>query len=242
MQNKKGQISPVNIVDDFLDYFDGYDPNTDVSHLDLVIQGNQFTLVRRDEHFLLGVCAELPQGCTVRHLLDAVGKGKSDAVAAVKAVQKMQAARRSLQAKLKIKAMDHLANITEEILSTSAPERQWSLPDTKEVDFQHWKSLDPVKEMCGRLGLDLNGCQTWSGFTEYVVEANRASGRTWVGKVREEEGSMSSGERPVLWAMLHAADFSWLADELSDGRFLRKVEDTDGEYRRAVALALLRED
>jgi hypothetical protein len=242
MKNRKDQISPVKIVDDFLDYFAAYKRNTHVSHLNFAIESNRVTLVRRDEPLPLGVCAELPQGCKMGHLLTAVGNGKSDAVAAVKAVQKMQAARRSLQAKLKIEAMDHLANITENLLSTSAPERQWSLPETKEVDFGHWKSLDPVKEMCGRLGLDLNGCQTWSGFTEYVVETNRASGRTWVGKVREEEGSMSLGERPVLWAMLHAADFSWLADELSDGRFLRKVEDTHGDHRRAVALALLRED
>jgi hypothetical protein len=230
------------MVDDFLDYFEGYDANADVSHLDLAIESNQVTLVRRGEPRLLGVCAELPQGCKMQHLLKAVGKGRGDAVAAVKAVQKMQAARRPMQAKLMNEAMDHLANITEIVLSKLASEGQWTPPQTKEVDFGHWKSLDPVKDMCRKLGLDLNGCQTWSDYTEYVVETNRASGRTWVGKVREEEGSLSSGECPVLWAMLHAADFSWLADELSDGRFLRKVEHTDGYHRRAVALALLRED
>lgn len=53
-------------------------------------------------------------------------------------------------------------------------------------------------------------------------------------------GYLSTGERPVLAAMLHAADFSRFADRFSAGGTWSALDRTYGDHAAAVALAILR--
>lgn len=108
--------------------------------------------------------------------------------------------------------------------------------------FSVWKSLAPVQGMAARLGFEdtLSQCQSWDDYTRQFIRANDADGRM----VKAAEGLwgyLSTGERPVLAAMLHAADFSRSADRFSDGETWSALDRTYGDHATAVALAILRQ-
>jgi hypothetical protein len=70
--------------------------------------------------------------------------------------------------------------------------------------------------------------------------ANRES-NTWkppkafVVPARQCDGVASSGERVLLHAILHVTDFTWLADELTEGQAWQRMDRVGGDWRRAVA-------
>lgn len=84
--------------------------------------------------------------------------------------------------------------------------------------FATWKTLSPVLEVAGRLGFEIEPCLSWEDYGERFRIANDRDAGYMVKSAREALNGLSTGERPVLAAMLHAADFSWLADELSGSR------------------------
>lgn len=109
------------------------------------------------------------------------------------------------------------------------------------MDFNTWKNLDPVQQMAKRLKFSatLAACEDWDDYTTHFVRANDENGRM----VRAAEnlwGYLSTGERPVLAAMLHAADFSKFADRFTEGHTWRTLDRTFGDHAAAVALAILR--
>lgn len=85
------------------------------------------------------------------------------------------------------------------------------------MDFNTWKNLPPVEDIAYRLGFAtaLGQSRTWDDYTERFVSANDQGGKM-VKPARKLYAELETEERPILAAMLHAADFSRVADELSE--------------------------
>ncbi len=101
----------------------------------------------------------------------------------------------------------------------------------------------PAGDLACRMGLDISGCISWRHFTDMAVAYNNCEGRL-VEAGRRLYGIASTGEKPVVCALLAAADFAWLADELCDHptSLWWQLERTCGVHARAVAAAILRQD
>lgn len=108
------------------------------------------------------------------------------------------------------------------------------------MDFETWKELQPVQGAARHLGFDLGKCVDWQDYGGRFRFANTKDVGNLVNRAREIAGVLSSGELPVLLAMLHAADFSRQADELSQGEIWTKLDYTHGDHATAVALAIMR--
>lgn len=110
------------------------------------------------------------------------------------------------------------------------------------MDFKTWKELLPVQQMAHQLdfGADLAECHDWDDYTTRFIAANDKDGQM-VKKAQSLFDYLSTGERPVLEAMLHAADFSRFADELGGQETWRRLDRTYGDHAAAVALAILRQ-
>lgn len=106
--------------------------------------------------------------------------------------------------------------------------------------FKRWKSLDPVRHMADRLNLEIRPCQTWEDYTAVFADENDRTNGQLVERVRSEIGVLSTGETPVLLAMLHAADYDRVADELSGTDIWWRLSRTSGDHAEAVALAIMR--
>ncbi|MBR0555008.1 hypothetical protein J5J10_04875 [Ciceribacter sp. L1K23] len=110
------------------------------------------------------------------------------------------------------------------------------------MDFNTWKTLPPVEEMATRIGFgaELSRSLNWDDYTSRFIQANDDGGKI-VKAAQDLWGYLSTGERPVLAAMLHAADFSSFADRWSDGEVWRDLDRTYGKHAAAVAFAILRQ-
>jgi hypothetical protein len=108
------------------------------------------------------------------------------------------------------------------------------------MNFDTWKNLPPVFGMARRLGFDIRRCADWADYTQCFIRANDRDGHL-VHAARQTAASLSTGEIPVLQAMLAAADFAWLADELGQNRTWDRLDRTHGEHSKAVAIAILRQ-
>ncbi|MDK4739411.1 hypothetical protein PH547_11055 [Rhizobium sp. CNPSo 3464] len=108
------------------------------------------------------------------------------------------------------------------------------------MDFKVWKQLSPVQQMADRLGFNgaLAECQNWDDYTARFIATND-DGRM-VKTARQLFDYLSTGERPVLAAMLHAADFSRIADQLSGTETWSRLDRTYGDHAVAVGLAIMR--
>jgi hypothetical protein len=105
------------------------------------------------------------------------------------------------------------------------------------MDFDAFKHLDPVEDIARKLGFDIGSCRSWDDYGSRFQAANdKDAGHM----VKEIAGILSTGELPVLQAMLHAADFSRQADEISEERTWRRLDYTHGDNATAVALAIMR--
>ncbi|PYE29054.1 hypothetical protein C8J32_101917 [Rhizobium sp. PP-CC-3A-592] len=127
--------------------------------------------------------------------------------------------------------------------------RQWLRPTLRlelvalkgtTMDFNTWKHLSPVQSMAERLGFQaLAMCRDWDDYRNRFISANGDAGRM-VKATESLWDYLSTGERPVLAAMLHAADFSRLADRFSGDETWTTLDRTEGDHALAVALAVLR--
>lgn len=107
------------------------------------------------------------------------------------------------------------------------------------LTFNDFKS-GPGRAICQRLGLRIDACASWDEFTLAAVRFN--AGGALVTRARDLDEVASSGERVLLHAILHAADFDWLADELTDGRAWRRMSSASGPYRNAVLACIARRE
>ncbi len=95
--------------------------------------------------------------------------------------------------------------------------------------------------MVGRIRLDISECQSWSDYTGvFCTENDRTDGKL-VESIRQLADVVSTGEVSVLLAMLHAADYSRVANELGGNDIWRRLDYTDGECAEAVGLAIMRQ-
>lgn len=107
--------------------------------------------------------------------------------------------------------------------------------------FDRWKSLPPIADMARRIDLDISNCQSWSDYTQRFCAMNDQTDGKLVENIRQLVGVVSTGEVPVLLAMLHAADYSRVADELSGDDIWRRLDYTHGDCAEAVGLAIMRQ-
>lgn len=108
------------------------------------------------------------------------------------------------------------------------------------MNFETWKNLDPVEDVARKLGFDVSRCRSWSEYGERFRATNDKDVGHLVTRAKEIEGHLSTGELAVLQAMLHAADFSWLADELAGKGTWQRLDRVHGDHATAVALAILK--
>ena len=111
-------------------------------------------------------------------------------------------------------------------------------------DQQHflwWKALRPVKDMASRIKLDISRCQRWSDYTEAFGEEDDRTDGALMKRVRSAMGVFSTGEVPVLLSMLHAADYSRVADEIAGNDNWRRLDRTYGDHAEATAFAIMRQ-
>lgn len=106
--------------------------------------------------------------------------------------------------------------------------------------FMRWKLLPPIQDMADRLKLDLNDCRKWSDFTEVFGDENDRTQGGLVERIRKLACVVSSGELPVLLCMLHAGDYSRVADEIGGDDNWRRLSRTSGDHAEAVALSIMR--
>ena len=85
----------------------------------------------------------------------------------------------------------------------------------------------PAGDLACRMGLDISGCISWRHFTDMAVAYNNCEGRL-VEAGRRLYGIASTGEKPVVCALLAAADFAWLA-----AQFKGRCGIVSGSYGRA---------
>lgn len=108
------------------------------------------------------------------------------------------------------------------------------------MNFETWKNLNPVKDVARKLGFDLSHCGSWDHYGERFRATNDKDVGHLVIRAREIEGHLSTGELAVLQAMLHAADFSWLADELAGKGTWKRIDRISGDNSAAVAFAIMK--
>lgn len=106
--------------------------------------------------------------------------------------------------------------------------------------FGRWKSLAPVRQMAARVGLNIDPCRSWGDYTEAFCAENDRTGGDLIKRARSAAGVLSTGEVPVLLAMLHAADYDRVADQLSGKDIWWRFARTSGDHAEAVALAIMR--
>jgi hypothetical protein len=106
--------------------------------------------------------------------------------------------------------------------------------------FLRWKALPPVQEMAERIDLDISLCRSWSDYTAAFCNENDHSEGNLVKRVRQLADVVSTGEVPVLLGMLHAADYSRVADEIGGEDIWRRFDLTHGQCAEAAALAIMR--
>jgi len=110
------------------------------------------------------------------------------------------------------------------------------------TDFVSFRD-GPGGEICRRIGIDISNQGCWTDYTRaMIVFNNQEQGGKLVKRARHFAGVASSGEHVLLTACLYAADFAWLADELSEGGTWRRVDKVSGAYRDAVAACVARID
>jgi hypothetical protein len=113
--------------------------------------------------------------------------------------------------------------------------------ETTTMDFKTFKASDPARSMFRKLGhLDyLEAAESWRMLRRLIVDLNDNHNRgCFVDAARHCDGVASSGERILLHAILHVTDFDWLADELSEGRTWRGMNNASGNYRDCVAACI----
>lgn len=84
--------------------------------------------------------------------------------------------------------------------------------------------------------LDIDQCHDWGDYRKLLLAGRRED---FVERVEMFSSKCSTSERAVLCAALAAADYVWLANEISGGLAWSLIEDCDQSTRRAVAAAIM---
>ncbi|MBB3915553.1 hypothetical protein [Rhizobium fabae] len=110
-----------------------------------------------------------------------------------------------------------------------------------DTSFETWKRLWPVTNIAEALDFDvaLDESQSWDDYTTRFMDAN--SDGQMIKVARELFADLATEDRSILAAMLYAADFSKIADELSEQMTWWRLSRIGGDNALAVALAIVRQ-
>lgn len=110
-----------------------------------------------------------------------------------------------------------------------------------DTGFDTWKGLMPVQLVAHQLGLAemLAKSKDWDDYTSRFIAAN--DNGLIVKAAQTLFADLATEDRNVLAAMLHAADFSRVADELSERLTWWRLSRVGGDNALAVALAVMRQ-
>ena len=109
------------------------------------------------------------------------------------------------------------------------------------MNFQTWRNGPARQLLQGAMGFNIDQIMSWQDYTESFGRFFNHSGCP--GDIRERFTIMSSGEQVLFAACLCAADFAWLADELTgDSTWQRIWWDLSGDYKTSVGAAIARMD
>lgn len=97
--------------------------------------------------------------------------------------------------------------------------------------------IGPAARICAKVGLEIRNLNDWSDFTASFGEFDRKRGWKLPDMFRDLPGG--TGDTAVIQAILHAADYSHVADEMEGGTWSR-LQYVTGDYAEAVAAAILR--
>ncbi|WP_412064679.1 hypothetical protein [Rhizobium sp. SYY.PMSO] len=103
------------------------------------------------------------------------------------------------------------------------------------LTFQNFKS-GPAADICRKAGLSITKLGSWNQFTEAFQVLSQKT--DYELPKRFQTMPASSGEKAVIQAILHAADYSRYADEM-EGTWGR-LDYVTGEHAEAVAASILR--
>ena len=98
----------------------------------------------------------------------------------------------------------------------------------------------PGADIIGMFGIPVDQCVNWDHLKETFVCANDDGALT--AKARRLNGVLSSRQRIVLHAVLHACDYDWLADEFAHGRSWDEFSSLGGQHLEAVLACIARRD
>lgn len=109
------------------------------------------------------------------------------------------------------------------------------------MDFDRWKQLPPVVHLAKSLSFDteLSLCVDWNDYKTRFVAANGDDGHL-IAAAKTLSLKLSTSEISVLAAMLHAGDFSYVADQIDDTGPWQRFGRIHGDYADAVAFAIMR--
>ncbi|MBO9136899.1 hypothetical protein J5289_21690 [Rhizobium sp. B230/85] len=104
------------------------------------------------------------------------------------------------------------------------------------TDFKY----GPANKICRKAGLNIDQCATFGEYTEAFQALDR--------KIGHKLGDFfltlpaSTGETAVIQAILHAADYSRFADQMTPGDVWQRFQYVSGEHAETVAAAILRQN
>lgn len=109
------------------------------------------------------------------------------------------------------------------------------------MTFEDFQSRKPAQAIFRRLGIAslLMSAVSWEHLRAMVVAWNDPDVGHFVDAVKRAVRTASAGEVVLLHAVCCAMDFAWLADKLAKGKAWQRMDDTDGEWRQAVAACIL---
>jgi hypothetical protein len=103
--------------------------------------------------------------------------------------------------------------------------------------FQKFKA-GPAADICAKAGLDLRRLYTWNDLTWAFSDLDALKDETLVDTFLKMPGS--TGDTAVIQAILHAADYSHIADSMKGSGTWSRLQYVTGEHAESVAAAILR--
>jgi len=106
----------------------------------------------------------------------------------------------------------------------------------KKNEFQIFKN-GVGGDLCRRmLGVNLAGIRSWDALSALVQDSESI-----IDNLQRVYPALSSGEKPILEALLWACDYAHVADQLSGGATYRHINNMDEEHKETY-LAILRQE
>jgi len=101
-------------------------------------------------------------------------------------------------------------------------------------NFEYFKNGIGGQLCKRRLSLDLTNIHSWNELQDYII----GNCTDLLPKIKDAHAHMSSGEKPIVEAILWACDFASQADELSNGKTYYNLLSMSGDHKKTY-LAIL---